>query len=55
MKTSIQKQLKFLEEENDIRALIDKAETSLVETMNDSLRGHIVRFIRRTKNLLVKI
>jgi IS1 family transposase len=30
--------------------IIDKAETSLVETMNGSLRGHIARFIRRTKS-----
>jgi hypothetical protein len=30
--------------------IIDKAEISLVETMNGSLRGHIARFIRRTKS-----
>jgi hypothetical protein len=29
--------------------IVDKAETSLVETMNGSLRGRIARFIRKTK------
>lgn len=29
--------------------IVDKAETSLVETKNGSLRGRIVRFVRKTK------